>query len=985
MSCHNGALEEKIKKLGDEIYSGMKDTSPSVFDPAWWSGHLLEWAMKDESFKVQMFRFIDVFPVLKENKQVVKLLKEYFEDVGEGLPEIFRWGMKASSVPLTSLLVSPLVRKNLGLMARRFIAGKDSEEGARALTSFRDKGLAFTVDLLGEATLSEEEAETYRDRCLEALQRISREVEAWPKNPVLDRDHKSRIPTLNLSVKLSALSSRFDPICPETSLQEIQKRLYPILREAARHEGMVNLDMEHYESRDLTFAAFREILKQEEFREKPDLGIVVQSYLLDAEDDLDKLIDWAREFDRTLTVRLVKGAYWDYETVIRKQKGWKIPVFLHKEETDRNYERLTHTMLMNIDYLSPAFASHNVRSIAHAMAVAEDLGIPRNAYEVQILNGMAEPIRDALVQLGIRVRVYAPLGEMIPGMAYFVRRLLENTSNESFLRKNFVEGVSFSELIAPPLAAAISPDQEAEKDLFYNEPDADFTDPESRDKMALALEKVHGELGRDYPLVLDGKEVRTDERIVSKNPADPSETVGTVASGRREHADQAVDVARKAWEAWQRVPPQGRAEYLFNAAKWIRERRFDLAALEIYEVGKNWREADADVCEAIDFLNYYGREMLRLGRPRKLSHYPGELNHYHYTPRGIGVVISPWNFPLAIAAGMATAGISAGNCVIFKPASNSPVTGAWMVQAFRETGLPEGVLQFLPGSGSEVGSHLVSHRGIDFVAFTGSREVGLGIVKQAGVTHAGQRNVKQVIAEMGGKNAVIVDESADLDEAVHGVTASAFGFQGQKCSACSRVIVVKDVALTFIHRLVESARSLRIGPPRDPANVMGPVIDEKALQKILGYIEIGKKEGDLVFLGEAPSGGYYVPPAIFTGIQPSDRLFREEIFGPVLSIIEAKDLDEAIAFAKDSEYALTGGLFSRSPANIQRVRDEFHVGNLYINRGITGALVGRQPFGGARMSGVGSKAGGPDYLTQFMIPRTVCENTLRRGFAPPEE
>lgn len=979
------SVENRTERIGREIYSRMSTAFPSVFDPAWWSGHLLDWAMKDESFKVQLFRFIDVLPVLKESRQVVRCLREYFEGVETGLPDVFRWGMRLTSGPLTSSLVAPVVRKNLELMARRFIIGQDPEEAAPAVSRLRQKGLASTVDLLGEATLSEGEADVYRDRCLAAIALLSEETSAWPENAVLDQDHRGRIPRLNLSVKLSALSSRFDPASPETSIREIKERLYPILRAAAGAGGLVNLDMEHYDVKDLTLGTFREILQEEEFREAPRLGIVIQAYLREAAADLAHLAEEARESGRPISVRLVKGAYWDYETVVRRQKGWRIPVFLNKAETDLNYEHLTRTLLEQSDCISPAFASHNVRSIAHAMAAAEDLGVPRNAYEIQVLHGMAEPIRDVLVQMGLRVRVYAPIGEMIPGMAYLVRRLLENTSNESFLRKNFAEKLSFSELISPPSAGAVGMHEVPGAGGFCNEPGADYSDAVTRRKMQQALEQVQGELGREYPLMIAGKDVETREKIISRNPAKPEESVGTVSSANREHAESALKAGRKAWEIWRRVPPEERAACLFRAADRIREGRYVFAGLQILEVGKNWREADADVCEAIDFLGFYGSEMVRLGRPSRLSHYPGELNHYEYQPRGVGVVVSPWNFPLAIAAGMASAAIAAGNCVIFKPASNAPVTGAWMARAFCEAGLPEGVLQFLPGPGTAVGNYLVSHPGIDFIAFTGSKEVGLEIVRLAGVTHPGQRNVKQVIAEMGGKNAVIVDDTADLDEAVRGVAASAFGYQGQKCSACSRVIVLKHVAQRFVRRLADAAASLRVGPPRDPKNFMGPVIDEQALRKVKTYLDIGKREGKLIFLGEVPAEGYYAPPAIFGGIDASHRLFREEIFGPVLSVIEAEDLTEAIGLANDSEYALTGGIFSRSPANIRRAREDLRAGNLYINRGITGALVGRQPFGGAGMSGVGSKAGGPDYLRQFMIPRTVCENTLRRGFAPPED
>ncbi len=982
MNPSNRSLQQRIEEIGREIYDKMSDASPSVFDPQWWSGHLLEWSMKDEAFKVQMFRFIDVLPVLSHNRQVGRLLAEYFEETGEALPEVFRRSVRAASGPLTSLLAAPAVRKNVEFMARRFITGADPVGGLQALKKLRSEGLAFTVDLLGEATLSDAEADVYRDRCLDALDTLAAPVAAWTENPLLDGDRFGPVPRLNLSIKLSALSPAFEPLRWDACLTEIKRRLYPILRRAADVSALVNFDLEHYDQKALTYAVFREILAQEEFREGPPLGMVVQSYLQDAASDLRSLMEWADTCKRRIAVRLVKGAYWDYETVLRRQRGWRVPVFLQKEATDLNYERLSRELLAQTGRLAPAFASHNVRSLAHVAAVAEEMGLEKGDFEFQMLNGMAEPIRQALAALGFRVRVYAPIGEMLPGMAYLVRRLLENTSNESFLRKNFVEAIPFEELMAPPVPPE-TPAEEPE-DTFRNEPHADFSDASQREQFADAVAQVEDLLGATYPLVIGDREVSTPEHILSMNPAAPDAVVGRVSAGEGKHADEAVAAARAAWETWRHVPAAARASHLFRAAQAIQKRRFEFAALQVFEVGKNWPEADADVCEAIDFLNYYGREVIRLGGHRRLSHYPGELNLYHPVPRGVGVVLSPWNFPLAIAAGMTSAGLAAGNCIILKPSSNAPVTAAWLVETLRDAGIPDGVIQFLPGPGATIGNRLISHPGVDLIAFTGSREVGLGIVKRAAETHPGQRHVKQVIAEMGGKNAIIIDESADLDEAVRGVVASAFGFQGQKCSACSRAIVLRSVADTFVRRLVEATRSLRMGPPKDPAHQLGPVVDARAKEKIEAYIRIGTEEGSPVFIGEAPASGFYVPCAIFADIRPSHRLFREEIFGPVLAITEARDLSEALALANDSEYGLTGGLFSRSPAAIRRVQRELDVGNLYINRGITGALVNRQPFGGARMSGIGSKAGGPDYLQQFMIPRSICENTLRRGFAPAD-
>jgi RHH-type proline utilization regulon transcriptional repressor/proline dehydrogenase/delta 1-pyrroline-5-carboxylate dehydrogenase len=458
--------------------------------------------------------------------------------------------------------------------------------------------------------------------------------------------------------------------------------------------------------------------------------------------------------------------------------------------------------------------------------------------------------------------------------------------------------------------------------------------------------------------------------------------VGRVSVAGKKEADEAIEEALKAGAVWRTTSPEKRASYLFRCAEAMRKQRFELAALEVIEVGKTWKDADSDVAEAIDYLEYYGHEMLRLGVPKVLGAYPGEHNEYRYIAKGIGIVIAPWNFPLAIAAGMTSAAIAAGNCVIFKPSGLSPIIGYRLCDLFRSVGLPPGVLQYLPGPGSEVGEYLVSHPAVDFIAFTGSKEVGLRIIKLAGETGSGQRNVKKVIAEMGGKNAVIVDETADLDEAVRGIVESSFGFQGQKCSACSRVIVVGDIYRELCDRLVGAASSLRVGPPEEPGNVLGPVIDAAAQQRIRSYIETGKTEGKVILEKKAAGEGYFIGPVIFADAEPGSRIATEEIFGPVLAILRARTIDEAVRMANSSLYALTGGLFSRSPANIQKVKEEFLVGNLYINRKITGALVGRQPFGGFGMSGTGSKAGGPDYLLQFLNPVSTSENTLRKGFAP---
>jgi RHH-type proline utilization regulon transcriptional repressor/proline dehydrogenase/delta 1-pyrroline-5-carboxylate dehydrogenase len=519
---------------------------------------------------------------------------------------------------------------------------------------------------------------------------------------------------------------------------------------------------------------------------------------------------------------------------------------------------------------------------------------------------------------------------------------------------------------------------------YRNEPERDYSRREAREAMLAALAAERAAFGRSYPLLIDGREVRTAAEIASVNPTRPSEIVGRTASATLEEAERAVQAANRAFPAWRDTPARERAELLFRVAALVREERDALAALEVFEVGKPWREADADVTETIDYLEYYGREMLRLDRPRRLGPVPGEVNEYFYQPRGVAVVIPPWNFPMAILTGMTSAALVTGNTAVVKPAIQSPVIAARLVALFQRAGVPAGVLNFVPGPGVEIGEFLVAHPRVHMIAFTGSRAVGCRINARAAELAEGQYHLKRVIAEMGGKNAVIVDEDADLDEAVAGVVYSAFGYAGQKCSACSRVLVLDAIYDTFLARLVEAARSLRVGPPEDPGSNLGPVIDVTAQRRIREYIEVGRGEGRVVLETDVShlGDGTFVGPTIFADVPPRARIAQEEIFGPVLAVIRVRSFDEALTVAMDTPYALTGGVYSRSPAHLEQARREFRVGNLYLNRKCTGAIVGRQPFGGFQMSGIGSKAGGPDYLLQFMEPRTVTENTVRHGFSP---
>jgi len=510
---------------------------------------------------------------------------------------------------------------------------------------------------------------------------------------------------------------------------------------------------------------------------------------------------------------------------------------------------------------------------------------------------------------------------------------------------------------------------------YYPETYANFSEPGPREKMLAALKSVEEQLGQNYPLRIGGRKVESGKTFPSINPANFKQVVGHVSKANADLAQQAIRIAAETFKTWSRTPPEVRARYLVKTAAIIRRRIYEFSAWMVFEESKPWIEAYADTCEAIDFLEFYAREMVRLAGSHPTTPWPGEENEVRYMPLGVGVVIPPWNFPLAICVGMASAAIVTGNTVVLKPASHSPIIAAKFVEAMEEASLPPGVLNFLPGSGGEVGDTLVDHPMTRFIAFTGSREVGLRIFEKASRVAPGQIWLKRAILEMGGKDAIVVDETADIEAAAEGVAQAAFGFQGQKCSACSRLIVHRDVHDRLVERVVERARKLSIGNPCGSENLnMGAVIDEGAYGKIKSYIEVGRKEGRAVLAdSKVPDGGYFIPPTVFTGIAPNARIAQEEIFGPVLAVVQGRDFDELLDIANGTEYGLTGGFYSSERTRLERARQEFHVGNLYLNRKCTGALVDVQPFGGFNMSGTDSKAGGRDYLQLFMQAKSISE------------
>lgn len=509
---------------------------------------------------------------------------------------------------------------------------------------------------------------------------------------------------------------------------------------------------------------------------------------------------------------------------------------------------------------------------------------------------------------------------------------------------------------------------------YKHEPFTDFSVEANKQAYLEALKKVESQLGAEYPLIIGGERITTEEKITSYNPAKKTEVIGAVSKASQELAEKAMQEAEQAFQTWKKVKPEIRADVLFKAATIIRRRKHEFSAWLTKEAGKPWNEADADTAEAIDFLEYYGRQMLEMKDGRKVESRPNEYNRYDYIPLGIGIVISPWNFPFAIMAGTTVAAVVTGNTVLLKPASTTPVVAYKFMEVLEEAGLPKGVVNYVPGSGAEVGDYLVDHPKTRFISFTGSRDVGLRINERASKLNNGQIWIKRVIAEMGGKDTIVVDKEADLELAAQSIVKSAFGFSGQKCSACSRVVIVKDVYDQVVNRVEELTNSLTIGDPVDPNNFMATVIDAAAFKKITEYIEIGKEEGRLVVGGTADdSVGYFVNPTVFADVDPEARIMKEEIFGPVVAMTKAENFEQAIAIANNTEYGLTGAVITSNRMNQEYAREEFHVGNLYFNRGCTGAIVGYQPFGGFNMSGTDSKAGGPDYLTLHMQAKTTSE------------
>lgn len=994
------SFESRVREIGMEIFEYAEEARPRIWQKTWWLERMTAVLDRDEELRTRAFQFVDCLPTLRTNAALMRHLAEYFDPERFQLPAVARALLGPGYFrPWREDLVGRMARVGALQMAGRFITGYDVPSAIRTIDRLRADGMAFTMDVLGESTTSYKRADAYAAVYHELVERLTGVAGSWSTIPLIDRDRFGPAPRVNLSIKLTGLDPHFAAIDPDRSIREVGGRLRPLLRHARDRGAFMTVDMESFKHRDLTLELFMRLLMEDELRDWEQVGIVVQAYLKDGERDLARLLEWRRQRGTRFGIRLVKGAYWDAETAAAVRNYAEPPVWTEKWQTDACYERMTRVLLEHADLVRPAFASHNVRSLAVALASAEQLHLPRSAYEVQMLYGMGDPLKSAMVRMGQCLRVYSPYGDLMPGMGYLIRRLLENSSNEGFLKQSFGLRSAHERLLSNPTVArpASAPpstrqyqnsNPEEPMGTFKNASNTSFASAENRQKMLGAIQYVHGERGRTYPLMVNGQSISTKTWFDSVNPSDPDEVVGQIAQARVADVDTAIQAARTAYRHWRLARAMDRAHLLRMVADRLEMRRFELAATMIIEVGKPWREADADVTEAVDHWRYYADQIERIESRPRLRNLPGEDNMLTYSPKGVCAVLSPYAFPLAILSGMTSAALAAGNTVIMKPARHASVTAAKLVEILHDVGLPPGVVNFVPGPGATIGQYLVEHGDVNIIAFTGSHDVGAGVIRSGAVVRPGQAFIKKLIVEMGGQNAIIVDDDADLDGAVQAVVESGFAFAGQKCSSCSRLIVLDGVYDAMIGRLREAIDSVPIGPADQPSTVVGPVIDEEARVRVRDWIKMGRETAGVLCEATLPpecARGFFVPPIAFADVKPDARIAQEEIFGPVLSVIRARDFDEALDIANNTRYALTGGVFSRSPAHIDRARREFAVGNLYINRKITGSQVDAQPFGGFKLSGTGVKAGSPDYLLHFMDARCITENTLRSGLVPREE
>ncbi|MDH4101116.1 MAG: proline dehydrogenase family protein, partial [Nitrospirota bacterium] len=876
-------LNDRIREVGLEIFEEIRRDVPTPLNMAWWQNRLLHWCMQHPKFKTELFRFVDELPSLRTDEQIASHLREHFAGTDDDFPESLRW-LTSSVSPdsLTAHVVGGVTRYNVSQLARQFIGAASIKEAEPAFRLLRRKGFAFTIDLVGEAAFTMAEADVYHRNYLDALDHLAKICRTWPALPAVGAMTGKVHDPVNISVKLSSLYPRISPLQEERTLERLFERMVPILDKAKAIGATVYIDMESYPLKNLTLALFERIITHQNYRDMQGLGIVLQAYLRDTEHDLLHLRDVCKDRGVPVWVRLVKGAYWDQEVIQARQNGWQPPVWLRKELTDANYEKLAALLLDNIKYLTPAFATHNIRTICACMAMAETRLVTADRFEFQTLYGMANPIKEAVLKRSYRMRQYLPVGDLLPGMAYLVRRLLENTANDAFVAQTFLAEADPAHLLRAPLPS--QPEKPLPRHAFENEPMVAFHLPWGKDEWVKELKKLESGLPvtlRSFTSV-KAAGYEKDER---PDPNDTSRILYRAENLTVDTVDAVMDTAANGLLAWSALSVEERSAVLKKAVPIMRRRKLEIFARLALEVGKRVDESDGEFAEAIDFINFYCDAFEELAKDAGCRSLPGEENRLYLDPVGVAVVIAPWNFSLSIPVGMISAALVCGNSVVFKPSKQSAWIGLLIGEVFHEAGVPADALQVILGKGSTVGMALVEHPATGLIAFTGSREVGLAITRAAAEVKPGQDHVKRVVCEMGGKNVIYVDADADLDAALPAIVKSAFGYQGQKCSACSIAMVHESVWDRVVERLAPAFRDMEQGPSGDLATDIGPMIDADAYKRLEGWRADLKKY--LLAENAVPEAlrGYYIPASVYGPIPLDHELLTTELFGPLLALV----------------------------------------------------------------------------------------------------
>lgn len=974
------SLEPEIRRIGRQIFERAEAAGPSIFSIEYWQQAAMNQLTRDEALKLRLFRFVEVLPSLQSNEAVARHLIEYLggdDDDPYNPPEPLHLAVAFDRPDsMYASLVASAARFGCATGAKQFIAGDTPQQAIRSVKRLRRGGNTFTLDVLGETIIADRIARHHHQLYLDLIKHVSRDATRWPDIAMIDIAPWGRIPKVNISIKLSAIVVSFDPIDPKGTSDAVLERLRPVFRAARDADAFVNVDMEHYAVKDLTLDIFQRVLTEPEFRDWADCGIVIQCYMPEGDRDLADLVTWARKRDTPISVRLVKGAYWDSETAMAARNGWQSPLYTEKWESDAAFERVGRVILENSTVIRPAFASHNVRTIAAMLAMEDAMGLPPRTLELQMLTGMGEPLRRALTQMKQRVRVYAPFGDMLTGMAYLTRRLIENTANESFLRQSFGGDTPVDQLLRKPgpsmqTAQSSQPTKflhasqtNTAAKMFAPEPEINFADPAARGAMLDALTRIRATFSDKHAPVVNNESPKVAEWRPSRNPSSPAEVVGEYAICDAAVVDLAAAAARQAAAAWAAHNVNARAEFLDRAADALHTERYDLMALVCFETGKTWREAAADYLDTVDAFRYYAAEARR----------QSAANGDGLRARGVVGAIAPYSFPLSLIGGMTAAALVAGNAVIMKPAVHSSICAARLCRILIDADLPAGVLNFVTGPGELTSRALVQHPDVDLIAFTGSRRVGELIRAQAQEQEqeqaTGRGTAKIVITEAGGKHAIIVDDDANMDEAVQATIASAFGYAGQKCTACSRVVVLDAIYDAFLEKLKEAAESITPKQADDAAARVGPLIDESGLARYDAAIEQMRRAGRLVLAGgrtDADSGGYFARASIVTDLATDAESAQEAIMAPILNVLRADTFEHAVVLANAAPDSRVGGLYSRSPRHIAYAKERFAVATLHINRKMTLSRIDRQ--------GIGPGTATPDFLARFCEPAAQAART----------